>query len=74
MRQPVKRGEGRHIYFTADTLERLETYLVINFGTHRALSMIVQKAVNDYLDKIGFNGGNPADFGAGGYGRIRERE
>lgn len=43
------RGEGRHIYFTRPTLDRLENYIYENFGTHRALSMIVQKAVEEYL-------------------------
>lgn len=47
----MKRGEGRHIYFTRETLDRLEAYLNKNFGRHRALSMIVQKAVEEYLEK-----------------------
>lgn len=45
------KGQGRHIYFTEPTLTRLESYLQRNFGTHRALSMIVQKAVDEYLEK-----------------------
>lgn len=44
-------GQGRHIYFTEPTLTRLERYLRENFGTHRALSMIVQKAVDEFLEK-----------------------
>lgn len=45
------RGEGRHIYFTRPTLDKLEKYLLENFGTHRALSMIVQKAIEEYLER-----------------------
>lgn len=47
----MPRGEGRHIYFTQPTLKRLERYIRRNFGGHHALSMIVQKAVDEFLDK-----------------------
>lgn len=49
----TEKGKGKHIYLTAQTVFRLEAFLAQNFGTHRALSMIVQKAIEDYLNKLG---------------------
>ena len=41
----------RHIHLTEKTIERLERYLKRNFGGHRALSMICEKAIIEYLDR-----------------------
>lgn len=43
--------QDKHIYFTASTIAKLEAYLEQTFGTHRARSMIVQRAVEEYLAK-----------------------
>jgi hypothetical protein len=46
-----KKTPSLHIYFTKDTHDRLLGYVQGRFGSHRALSMIVQEAVNQYLDR-----------------------
>ena len=43
--------QDRHIHLTEKTIERLERYLKRNFGGHRALSMICEKAIIEYLDR-----------------------
>ncbi len=40
-----------HIYFTDKTHERLRNFVRNRFGGHRALSMVVQQAVVEYLDR-----------------------
>lgn len=40
-----------HIYFTQKTYDRLRKFVQSRFGSHRALSMIVQQAVEEYLDR-----------------------
>ena len=40
-----------HIYFTDKTSERLRNFVRKRFGSHRALSMTVQQAVQEYLDR-----------------------
>jgi len=46
----------KHISFTRPTLNRLEAYLKQHFTGHRALSMVVDKAVKEYLDNHKGNG------------------
>ncbi|HUW47054.1 MAG TPA: hypothetical protein VMW50_14860 [Dehalococcoidia bacterium] len=41
----------RHIIFTLATVQKLETYLSKYYKNHRAMSMIVDKAVEEYLDR-----------------------
>jgi len=40
-----------HIYFTDKTHDRLRNFVQDRFGSHRALSMVVQQAVEEYLDR-----------------------
>jgi len=42
---------GKHIYFSKETLARLNSYLSKYFAGRRALSMLVDRAVNEYLDQ-----------------------
>lgn len=46
-----------NIYFTDDTLKELREFLEREYGKHRALSLTVQQAVKEYLDRR--NGNNP---------------
>jgi len=46
----------RHINFTKATLTRLEAYLRQHFPGHRTLSMVVDRAVGEYLDRHERNG------------------
>jgi hypothetical protein len=48
----MARGEGRHIFFTRDTIDRLKEYLKNTFGGEsRGLSLTVNKAVSEFLDR-----------------------
>lgn len=47
----MKTRPSLHIYFTDKTRERLRNFVQRRFGSHRALSMIVQQAVEQYLDR-----------------------
>lgn len=40
-----------NIYFTEETLTRLRKFISKKYGGHHALSLIVQEAVKEYLDK-----------------------
>jgi len=40
-----------HISFSKETLARLNSYLSKYFAGRRALSMLVDRAVNEYLDQ-----------------------
>ena len=51
-----KARPAKHISFTKDTFTRLEAYLSKHFLGHRALSMLVDKAVSEYLDRHEGNG------------------
>ncbi len=43
-----------HIFFTdVEVLNRLKRFALVNFGQHNATSMIVEKAIRDYLDRKG---------------------
>ena len=52
----TKARPAKHISFTKATCARLEAYLEQHFPGHRALSMIVDRAVEEYLDRHGNNG------------------
>ena len=47
---------AKHISFTKATFARLDAYLKQHFTGHRALSMVVDKAVGEYLDRHEGNG------------------
>ena len=44
------------IYFTEETFEMLKTYIQIKHGRHRAMSITVQQAVKEFLERD--NGSN----------------
>lgn len=46
----------RHVSFTKSTAARLDAYLEQYYPGHRALSMVVDKAVVEYLDRHENNG------------------
>jgi len=46
----------KHISFTRETFQKLEAYLEKHYGNHRALSMVVDKAVEEYLARHKGNG------------------
>lgn len=41
----------KHIYFTEDTLKELQSFVKKEYGSHRAMSLIVQKAVKRFLEE-----------------------
>jgi len=47
----MKTRPSLHIYFTDKTQNRLRNFVQSRFGSHRALSMIVQQAVEEYLNR-----------------------
>lgn len=47
----------KHISFTIECYQRLGAYLEKYYGNHRALSMLVDKAVSEYLDRHKRDGG-----------------
>ncbi len=47
----MKTRPSLHIYFTDKTQDRLRNFVQRRFGSHRALSIIVQQAVKEYLDR-----------------------
>jgi len=51
-----KARPAKHISFTRTTFARLETYLKQHFPGHHALSMIVDMAVEEYLERHDRNG------------------
>jgi len=51
-----KARPAKHISFTKETFARLDNYLKKHFLGHRALSMIVDTAVSEYLDNHEGNG------------------
>lgn len=40
-----------NIYFTEDSLKELKEYLKAKYGKHKALSLIVQLAVTEFLER-----------------------
>ena len=52
----TKARSAKHISFTKTTSTRLDAYLKQHFTGHRALSIIVDKAVDEYLDRHERNG------------------
>lgn len=58
MKQPTttKVRPAKHISFTKATFAKLEAYLKQHYTGHRALSMIVDKAVEEYLERHERNG------------------
>ena len=52
----TKARPAKHFSFTKATFARLEAYLKQHFTGHRALSMIVDKAVEEYLERHERNG------------------
>lgn len=52
----TKARPAKHISFTKATFARLEAYLKQHFTGHRALSMIVDRAIEEYLDRHEGNG------------------
>lgn len=40
-----------NIYFTEPTLKELKEYLEREYSGHRALSLVVQKAIKEFLEK-----------------------
>ena len=51
-----KARPAKHISFTKETFARLNNYIEKHFLGHRALSMIVDTAVSEYLDRHKGNG------------------
>ena len=51
-----KTRPAKHISFTKNTLARLEAYVKQHFPGHRALSIVVDRAVDEYLDRHEGNG------------------
>ena len=49
----VKNGVRKHVMFSPETWEKLETYLVRKYGLERGLSLTVEQAVRELLDKEG---------------------
>lgn len=47
----MARGRPRNIYFTEETDKKLTKFVEERFGKHRAVSMIVQKAVEEYIER-----------------------
>jgi len=47
---------AKHISFTMATFARLEDYIKQHFAGHRALSMVVDRAVVEYLNRHKGNG------------------
>lgn len=43
------------IYFTKDTFEQLKDFIVKRYGQHRAMSLTVQRAVKEFLEREGQN-------------------
>lgn len=41
----------QNIYFTDDTLTRLRKFIRNKHGTHRAMSMTVQQAITEFLQR-----------------------
>ena len=52
----TKARPAKHISFTKETFARLNNYIDKHFLGHRALSMLVDKAVEEYLDRHEGNG------------------
>jgi len=48
----------KHIYFTEDTLKELQRFVKKEYGNHRAMSLVVQKAVKQFLEKENVRQGN----------------
>ncbi len=40
------------VSFTSGTLERLRAYVVEKYGTRRAMSITIEQAVKEYLDRM----------------------
>ena len=52
----TKARPAKHISFTKETFARLNNYLEKHYLGHRTLSMIVDTAVSEYLDRHKGNG------------------
>ena len=55
-RETTKIWPDRHVSFTKITAAKLDAYLKQYYPGHHALSMVVDKAVGEYLDKHKGNG------------------
>lgn len=40
------------VYFTDETLERLKDHIREQHGNHRALSLTIQQAIKEYLERF----------------------
>ena len=54
----IKRQEKKlsnreiHIVLPENTAQRLDAYLLKNFGVRRGMAMIIRKAIIEYLDRV----------------------
>lgn len=44
-------GQRVNIYFTMETLKELKEFIVKKHGTHKAMSITVQQAVKEFLER-----------------------
>ena len=49
-----KRPTNTHIVFSKDTMERLLKYLEEKYGPHRGVSLVVDRATREFLDREGY--------------------